>query len=112
MPISHAWEKLMTAVMGMARSPLPIQQRVRDAVVYNVMLIRPENLPPDMEYQSPFEEIMQRCTSQEPEGDEGQIEASTSRMSDEEAAEVAGLIVDLYDNVAARYHDVIEGREE
>ena len=91
----------MVAVHGMASSPYSMQQRIADAYTGSLIRLRADNFPDDLRLK--FEEISKKLTSGTPTGDEGTVQASVSSMNEEEATEIAREIVNLYDQVSARY---------
>ncbi len=97
----YTWEKLMVAVHGMASSPRSMQQRIADAYTGSLMRLKADDFPDDLRWT--FEEISKKLTSGTPTGDEGTVQASVSSMSEEEASEIAREIVNLYDQISARY---------
>lgn len=97
-------EKFSNAVRSMAISPGSIQERIGDAYVYNLMHIKTEEVPEEIQEQ--FENVKRRLTCVEPASDEGRVAATVRQMSTDEAIEIAKQILhmahvvrrDLYDN--------------
>ena len=99
--VDYAWEKLHTAVLGMARSEDSLQVRLAYAYIGGLINIRPEetlseDLHPNMA------EIHAAFRTHEPKGDEGGAMASARAMSDEDARALIEKIVMIYDEVAQR----------
>ncbi len=101
--LGYVWEKLTGAVHGMAWSSRPIQHRIANAFIGNLVRLEVEDFPEDL--QESFASINAKMTSVEAKGDEGSFMASALAMSDEEAEAVARTIVELADAVSARYTD-------
>ncbi|QRE78246.1 hypothetical protein [Methylobacterium aquaticum] len=99
--MDYAWEKLHTAVLGIARSDDSLQVRLAYAYIGGLINIRPEetlpeNLRPNMA------EIHAAFRTHEAKGDEGGAMASALAMSDEDARATIEKIVILYDEIAQR----------
>ncbi len=92
----------MKAVYGMASSPLSIQQRVADAFNHHLVHLRADVDLTD-ELRPRFSHLMETVTARTAVGDEGDFQATTALMSDEEATEIADGIVSLFDSVSARH---------
>ncbi len=103
MDLEYAWEKLYDAVLGMAKSPAALRERIRDAYVGGIMLLEADDLPPELRPR--LEELHHRLTSGTPKGAEGTIAAAVEALDDEEVVDVAASIVALFDEVAAFRHD-------
>ena len=102
MATGYAREKLMKAVYGMASSPLSIQQRVANAFTFHLIHLNVDVDLPD-ELRSRFSHLVEMVTAREALGDVGSIHATTARMSEEEATEIADGIGSLFDSVSARH---------
>ena len=98
--LGYVWEKLMAAVHGMASSGSSIQQRIANAFTGSLVRLEVEDFPEDL--RPKFAEIHSAMTRVESE-DDGAFQASASAMTTEEAESIARTIVDLYDQVCARY---------
>ncbi|GLV61179.1 hypothetical protein KDH_79950 [Dictyobacter sp. S3.2.2.5] len=98
MSLSYTWEKLFVAVLGMARSEASLQDRLMGAYL-SFHTLRDADFPKD-ELRTSFQEITHALTSQPAKGNEGTVQATTSLMGDQEAAELIEKIVSLYDEVA------------
>src|ERR671925_654607 len=98
MDIDHVWEKLYLAVLGMARSTQPLQERLANAYVSALHQLEDEDLPEDLI--DDFEKVIEALTRVgEPvlEG-EGSVHATVREMDDETARQLIEEIVDLYDS--------------
>ena len=91
---SYLYEKLLSAIGTMATSPRTLQDRLRTAAL-TCIAVKEDDLP-EGELRDKWNEVQQRLTSVEPTGDEGSLEATLSRMSDEEAHDVAELFWELF----------------
>ncbi len=96
MSSSNAKEKFIVAVHGMASSPKSIQDRIADAFIYSIHLIQPEKIP--VEVRSKYEEICKRMTTIQNE-ESGAFRASAQSFSDDEAVEIAKIIIEIYDEL-------------
>jgi hypothetical protein len=99
----YAYEKFYKAIHGMAASPAPIQKRIADAYVYNLIHVKAEELPQEIQFK--FRELQHKLTAVEPKNDEGSVYATTSKMSTEEAVEIAESIVFMADIVTSNYNN-------
>ena len=96
----YAREKLYNAIFGMATSPKPLQDRVADAFIFHIHHLTPSrDLSP--EFRPLFDEISSSLTTEEARGDEGNVRATTNKMSDDDAIAMAQKIVRLADEVIA-----------
>ena len=82
----------------MARSQDSLQERLRRAYTYNLIHLRPENVPADEE--GTLAEIKRRLTSVPAKGGEGTIAATTAVMSEDDARALIEKIVGLYGRAA------------
>src|SRR5689334_3851494 len=93
----YGFQKFLSAVYGMAQSPLNLQARLRDAFAGSLVHLKEdEDLPPDL--RQDFRTITEKLTAREEEiPGEGSIAASARALSDREAEELARKIVHIYD---------------
>src|SRR5262249_42969175 len=93
----YGWEKLFKAV-GTLIGPGPLNKRLADAVIYNVIHINAErDLPPDI--RNEFKNFMENISSVEAKGDEGDIQATVNTLDEGEINKAAGDILSFYDSV-------------
>ena len=97
MSLHYGWEKFFIAVSDAASSEKTLQERLRDAYVYNLMYVREENLPPDV--WTELRELHQVITARPAEGDEGTVAATTAVMSDEEASKWLRKVVAWFSEI-------------
>jgi hypothetical protein len=93
-------EKLGSALDGLATSPAPLWERVRNAMVILVMF-GPEDMP-DKFSREEFARLLYLATDREAEADEGQLAATLERMDTDDVRELAGIIVGLHDRTLLR----------
>ncbi len=86
-------EKFSSAIDCLATSPKSIQERICDAYIFNLIHVKPNEVPPEIRLD--FEQLSATLTSAEPKGDEGSAAATTSRMSDDEAIGIAKKILQI-----------------
>lgn len=73
-------------------------ERLVDAVVFNLIQIRPdENLPPSM--RSEFEEFMSYISSVKAKGDEGTVAATVNTLDEWSRKQAIEKIIGFYDTV-------------
>ena len=105
MSLSYAWEKVYTAVLGMAAGPAALCKRIADAYTGNVIrLIYPRvgnDLPDDLKPM--LAEINATMKTTQPTGDEGTAMTSAPAMTDAQVENVARKITRLFDEVQSRY---------
>ena len=94
-------EKFSSAVHGMAVSPASIQNRIADAYIYNLIHLKPEELPEEIRHT--FSELCTRLTSAEPVGNEGSVYATTNQMGTDEAVEIARSITHMADIIESEF---------
>jgi hypothetical protein len=95
--ISYAYEKLFSAVGGMASSPLSLQERLEAAYI-GFHPIRPEELPAEVGNQ--YRKIMELLTADKSDAHRGYVPTTTARMTDDQARMVIQMLVTLLDQVA------------
>jgi hypothetical protein len=91
--LPNVYWRLSASIEGMACGTEPILRRLESAVA-NIAVFQKSEFPAG-EQRDLFTKIMSAATHVQPTGDEGSIEATTSRMSDEEARAVAKDMVKL-----------------
>jgi hypothetical protein len=91
--LNYLDEKLTDAVRTLATGTGRIQQRLRDAYVYNLVMLNETDFPKTM--RRDFQLLSEAVSRVEGDPMEGAVAASTREMKDEEAAEWARLIVSL-----------------
>jgi len=107
MSLSYGWEKFFLAVTHAATSEKTLQDRLRNAYVYNLMYVAKENVP--LEVWNDLQKLKQAVTAKEAVGDEGSAAASTDVMSDEEAGKWLQKVVGMFSDVAQAHGADKEG---
>jgi len=102
MSIDYAYEKFSIAIRGMASSPQNIKDRIRNAHLH-FHTLKSDDLPQDSRLK--YENLTTKLTSVRAKENEGSVRASLDAMSDNEAEELARVIVDLYDEIKIAYED-------
>lgn len=97
MSLGYTWEKLFVAVEGMARSQESLQDRLMGAFLC-FHLLREDDFPKG-ELRDAFHDIKHALTWRPAQGDEGTVKATTQQMTDQEASELIGKLVSLYDEI-------------
>ena len=113
MSIDYASEKLTAAASTLATSPDTIQKRLYYAWMACHTLTNPsfhDNFPTP-QIARRFMTWSHSLTYQEAQGDEGTLEATTSRLSDEEARKAADELWALYVEVEELYTIAVYERE-
>lgn len=97
--LSYVWEKFTTAVYSLAGSG-PMQERLRSAYL-SFHPVQVSDFDDDPELQADYREIMERLTARaEGYAGEGKVPSTLRQMSDEEADELANLIISFCFSVA------------
>jgi len=91
-------DRLALAVEALAVSAEPIQQRLADAGLH-LITASPEEFS-DLKRREQFVAVTEALTRTAPAGDEGALDATTARLRNDEAVELARQIVGL--DVACR----------
>jgi len=91
---TYANEKFLQALDILVLSTHTLQQRLGDAVVYQLIHIDSKNLPDSIKEQ--FIEFMNGMTSETAQGNEGKIAATVSKMSDDKAIDLARIFMNIY----------------
>ena len=90
----YPFEKFYKAVDTLAKSPRPLQQRIADAFAYNLYALLEHPGILDDAIEAKLKEHQGAWTAIDDAGAEGTISAWASRLSDDEAMEIAGWIVE------------------
>ena len=98
--MSYGWEKLHLAVHSLAGLG-SMDERLANAVSYNLIHITPENDLPE-EIQEDFREFMSHITSVPQVGDEGSIRATINTFDEAQMTMAVEKIISFYDR-SCRY---------
>ena len=109
-PLIYGFEKLSAACHNAIGSTDTPQKRLASAVSDNLNYLERENLSSDEAWEN-LQELIKAATHRPAKGDEGTIAATTSQMSDQEASEWLGKMLDIFSDVAEEYGR-LEGAEE
>ena len=90
-PLSYPWEKFSMALFSLAREG-PLQSRLHGAYMSFHPLRAQDFNDPGL--RDRYQEIMRRLTAVK-NSEKGHVPATLEKMSDEEAGEVANLILDI-----------------
>ena len=90
---SYHREKVGAAIHCLAGSALPIQKRLEYA--WTAMHTLTNHKFADPELQEKFDDIYERLTADKTDAQEGYVPKTTRNLSDDDAAAIADLIVDL-----------------
>ncbi|MEA5617900.1 hypothetical protein VB711_08620 [Cronbergia sp. UHCC 0137] len=101
MSLNYTREKLYSAVEILASSNESIQDRLHSAYINALIRLHEPNDFPE-ELREEFNEINKRLTEIQATSNEGSVQATTTKMSEEEAGNVAEKIVTLYDQIARK----------
>jgi hypothetical protein len=107
MAADYERQKLGQGVHSLAVGTGSIQERVINAYVAMHTIFSHGMKKP--ERQERLDQIYEKLTAHEPDGDEGSVRATVSRMTNDEASELAGEIADLYSGIC---HDAIYELED
>jgi hypothetical protein len=88
-----AWENLHFAILELVRST-PIKQRLIAAYRRHLSSISEEHLPGEV--RESFDQVMRSLRGVQPLRGEDAVAASVRKMSNQEADECAGLIVEIF----------------
>lgn len=102
MKYGYGWEKLFSAMLGLATGNEPIQQRLVNATAYALIHIRPEDDLPETS-RDRFQNLLRELTEVEAKGDEGRIAATINKLSDDDASHYAKEILSIYDDTTKAY---------
>jgi hypothetical protein len=98
MSLSYGWEKLFKAVHYMAATKDSPQERLAEAFGHSLHIIKAdEDLPEDV--RSEWIAIREAVTNKEARGNEGNIVATCSQLSTDDAGKLIQRIVSVYNTV-------------
>lgn len=92
---SYTWEKFFDALTSLATGRSSIQERLINAYMYSLAMLRVDDLPAGLREE--FVELEEALTHLDPVGDEGKIQATIWAMDEDTASDYAQKIVSLYD---------------
>lgn len=95
--MSYRYEKLWLAVLALVGTG-SIKERLRNALIGNLLALEPDDFP-EQHLKQKFNEIFRGLTSVPATANEGSVEATISKITDDEAKEYAQQIFYLYDEV-------------
>jgi hypothetical protein len=92
--MDYTREKLYQAVHTLATSPKSIQERLAWAAQGLMLLHEPGDLPE--EYREEFGAVCEQLSKAQPSGDESDIVATPSGLTDEQSRKLAERILNIY----------------
>ena len=101
MGVDYGWEKFYSAMRYAAASSDSVQRRLA-GVIMQVSLLDRGHFPNDEEWQK-FEELIKETTKTPARGDEGTIQATTSKMTEDEASGFLHTAFDIFNQMAWSY---------
>jgi|ERR1700733_11319805 hypothetical protein len=101
MGIDYGWEKFFNTLSYAIGSTASPQERLEGVMVGTNHLER-DNFPDDETWET-FEKMLKATTSQSAQGGEGTIRATTSAMSDDEAAKWLTKAFEIFSEIAEAY---------
>jgi hypothetical protein len=102
MALNYGWEKFFSACHYAIGSCEPVQMRLASSISSNIHLLRRDDLPSDEAWER-VQKLMAACTCKPAKGGEGTIAATTSQMSDDEAASWLREMISIFSDVAEEY---------
>lgn len=97
----YTWEKLRAAVDTLASGTGPLQQRLKDAYISGLILLKPDDLPEPARMDL---ELVHFEMTADPRSDtEGSVASTAGTMSNETAQRVALAILRVYEEVSRRH---------
>lgn len=93
--LSYPYEKFMVAVTTLATSPRDIRQRVYSAFM-SFMTLQSRDFDDFPDIKKEFDLLMRELTKVSATGDEGQVMATLKAGSEDDAAELAAKIVEIF----------------
>lgn len=99
----YGWEKLHNAVSSLALGTTSLQERLANAMMHSLDLIHEQNMPPELYERLGRVKEHFRQVHIAP-ANAGTIHASASRISDDDACEIAAEIVSLFNGQCEAYY--------
>jgi hypothetical protein len=99
MALIYGHEKFFAAVYGSIGSSASLQERLCQSYIFNIINVRREDVPSD-EIWIRIEKLAEAVTCKPAQGEEGTVAATTSQMTDEEAAEWLHEIASIFNEIA------------
>ena len=96
---SNVKEKLWVAIHVLVTRDGSLQERLASAAIGLVGVYLPSKSDLPKKYQEVLESIIRDLTKEPAVGNEGKIQATASKMSDQEAERIANEILNLYTQV-------------
>jgi hypothetical protein len=101
-------EKFSNAILSMATSTARIQDRIRDAYVYQLIHVNVEDLPESV--RGAFLFLEKELDVNNPIGGKGSVEITTEQMSTEKAIDIAQQIFGIFQDIQIEYYESIYKR--
>ena len=101
MALDYPHEKFTLAVHDLAESQATLQQRIYDVFISHLHPVQANDFPADLKPK--FESLKRQVTRTPATGNEGTFHATIFGMSDKEAKDVIGQIVDLQEEIVRRH---------
>ena len=99
----YGWEKLYNAVNSLALGTVSLQERLANAMLHSLELIRDQHMPSELYVR--LETVRERFRQVHiAPADMGTISASASRINDDDAYEIAKEIVSLFNGQCEAYY--------
>lgn len=94
MGLAYGREKFYQAIDALAASAAPIQKRLVLAATFLIRLKPEEDLPETLHEE--FHAVWHELTREQAVGNEGNLEATTRKLTDEDASKLAERIFGMY----------------
>jgi hypothetical protein len=94
--IHYADEKFYVALRCLTGAATQ-RQRLEDAYVYNLIHVKPEDLPETIRYK--FRDFCEDITRVDGEAGEGAVNATIAGMTDEQVSDMVGRFLHIYDEL-------------
>jgi hypothetical protein len=102
MGVDYAWEKFFTSLHYAVAGSDSLQSRLA-SVIMGVHHLGADSFPADGEIWEEFQVLKRETTKLQARGNEGTIQATTSQMTDDEAAKWLRVAFGIFSDIAKAY---------
>lgn len=102
MALNYGWEKFFSAVYGSIGSDSTPQDRLANSYIFDIIHVRRDDVPSDDIWER-IQKLSRAVTNGPARQAGGSVKATTSEMSNEEAAKWLQEIVSIFNEIAEAY---------
>ena len=101
MSYAYVWEKFFATVDRLASGNDSIQERLINAVTFNLLILQNNDFPED-DLREEYEKLVGELNKEQAVGEEGTLRATIEKMPLEESSKIASKIVSMFAEICER----------